>query len=428
MDNLTGNVGITGEKCRVAVIGSGVSGLSACATLDSQCNVTLFEANKHAGGHVFTEMVDTEAGPIPIDMGFIVFNDRTYPTFNHLLESLDVQTDVTEMSFGFQCDVTGIQYCGTSLQGLFAQKRNIIRPRFLNLLRWVFRFNSDVRNLQEDAGTTLKDILEDYPDDVTNLYVQPMGSAVWSSDPEDFLSMPATFFTSFFDQHGLLDYRNRPVWKYIVGGSSSYVAKLLDSLNLDLRLGESVDRITRSSSRIAIHTTAGRIEYFDSVVLACHADDALLAIADPSNLEREVLKSFRYTQNTAVLHDDESQLPDNPLARGSWNYRRRSIDRVGGITYNMNMLQRIGTDRQFCVSLNPEFLDARNVISEVDFRHPIFDLEAVNAAQRWPEINGSNNTYYCGAHWRNGFHEDGSWSGERAATSLLRARGMLTDG
>tara|TARA_B100001123_G_scaffold314239_1_gene351613 strand:+ start:2941 stop:4227 length:1287 start_codon:yes stop_codon:yes gene_type:complete len=427
MNDMTDRLAVSGRECRVAVVGSGVSGLSACATLDPVCNVTLFDVNKHAGGHVFTQTVDTEEGQIPIDMGFIVFNERTYPTFNRLLNRLEVQTNITEMSFGFQCDVTDIQYCGTSLNGLFAQRRNIFRPRFLQLLLSVRKFNNDLRRMQEDSETTLRDILEDYPDDVRDLYVQPMGSAVWSSDPDDFLSTPATFFTRFFDQHGLLDYRNRPVWKYIRGGSSSYVNKLLDSLNLDLRLGEAVTRVTRSASQITIHTNTGNVEHFDSVILACHADDALLLLDDPSNLEQEVLESFRYTQNTAVLHNDDRQLPDNVLARGSWNYRRRSAERVGGITYNMNMLQRIKAGTQYCVSLNPQILDDRTVISEVGFRHPMFDLHAVKAARRWTEINGADNTYYCGAHWRYGFHEDGAWSGERAANSLLKARGMLAD-
>ena len=407
---------------KVAVVGTGISGNVAAYHLNKKHDVTVYEAGAYVGGHTNTVDVETAAGPLPIDTGFIVFNDRTYPNFISLLDELGVASHDSEMSFSVRSNRPALEYNGSNLNGLFAQRRNLVRPSFHRMIRDILRFNREAPLLlsEQDTEITLGDYLrrENYSREFVRHYLVPMGAAIWSAEPEMMEQMPAHFFIRFFHNHGLLSLDDRPQWRVITGGSREYVKKLVAGHRERIRLNCPVESITRLPEGVIIHAYGMPAETYDAVFIACHSDQALLMLDDPSENERQVLGAIRYQYNHAVLHTDSSLMPRRPRAWASWNYHLPddARDQVT-LTYDMNRLQSLTCDDQYFVTLNSNRdIDAGSVIREVGYDHPVFTAEAVAAQQRKGEIDGANRTYYCGAYWRYGFHEDGVVS----ALSALR--------
>jgi predicted NAD/FAD-binding protein len=398
---------------RVAIVGTGIAGNVAAYHLNKSHDITVYEAGSYVGGHTNTVDVDTADGPLPVDTGFIVFNDRTYPNFIKLLDELGVDSHDSEMSFSVRRSRPSLEYNGSNLNGLFAQRRNLLRPSFLRMIRDILRFNREATLLlaEGDTETTLGEYLrrEHYSAEFAGHYLVPMGAAIWSAEPEMMEQMPAHFFIRFFHNHGLLSLDDRPQWRVITGGSREYVKKLVAGHRDRIRLNCPVESISRLPDRVIVRPHGLPAEEYDAVFLACHSDQALRLLADPSRDERRVLGAIRYQYNEAVLHKDSSLMPSRPRAWASWNYRLpdNSRDRVT-LTYHMNRLQGLREQEQYFVTLNSSReIAAESVIREIGYDHPVFTTEAVEAQQRKADIDGANRTYYCGAYWRYGFHEDG---------------------
>jgi len=411
------------EGSRVAVVGAGISGVTAAYILQKRYQVTLFESEPELGGHAHTVFVnDPDLGQIGIDMGFIVLNDRNYPKFTRLLNELEVPTQESEMSFGFFCEESGFTYSGRSLGSLFADRSNLFNWRFYLFLRNLLRFSkSALRALEHNSvGTlTLGEYLsrESVSPQLIRNYIAPMGAAIWSCAEEGVLNYPAQAFLSFFKHHGLLDLSDRPTWRTVVGGSRSYLRQFEKKFHGQIRLGTRILKISRKAHPV-IHTEAGE-ESFDAVVMATHAPTTLRLLEEPSELERTVLAPWRYTENRVTLHTDSSFLPNNKRAWASWNYRRRTgvESELPTVTYWMNNLQSLETNRTYCVTLN-ELPATDSVIKSLTFEHPLYTSDALASQVRLHELQGINHSYFCGAYFGYGFHEDGCRSGSSAAAAL----------
>ncbi|WP_017904340.1 NAD(P)/FAD-dependent oxidoreductase [Pseudomonas asplenii] len=408
---------------KIALIGSGISGLTCAYLLKRRHSITLFEAADWIGGHTHTVDVTVDGQRHAIDTGFIVFNDWTYPNFIRLLDQLGVSHKPTEMSFSVHDPATRLEYNGNNLNSLFAQRGNLLSPRFWGMLRDILRFNrqalADLEQQRIAADTTLGAYLRNgrYGERFIQHYIVPMGAAIWSMSLADMLGFPLQFFIRFFKNHGLLSVNDRPQWRVIEGGSSSYVAPLTASFRENIRLNCPVTRVERDEQGVVIHSAAGS-ERFDKVVFACHSDQALRLLAEPSAVERQILGALPYADNEVVLHTDTRLLPQRPLAWASWNYRLGG-QRQAAVTYNMNILQGIASDTTFCVSLNQSAdIDPRKILARYTYAHPQYNLAAIAAQQRWEELHGDRHTYYCGAYWANGFHEDGVNSALRVAEAF----------
>lgn len=410
---------------RVAIIGSGISGLTCAHLLNRKHEVTVFEAEDRIGGHTHTVPVEVNGEQHAIDTGFIVFNEWTYPHFIRLLDELGVASQPTEMSFSVHEPCSGDEYNGNNLNSLFARRRNLLSPRFWGMLRDILRFNREaLRDLQDQriaADITLGAYLQQgrYGKRFIAHYIVPMGSAIWSMSLADMLDFPLQFFVRFFRNHGLLSVSDRPQWRVVSGGSASYLAPLSAGFADNIRLNSPVYLVERDLAGVVLHSTAGP-ERFDSVVFACHSDQALQMLAMPTPAEREILGAMRYADNDVVLHTDTALLPDRPLARASWNYRLGGLDsQPAAVTYCMNILQGIQSDTTFCVSLNQtSSIDPRTILGRYRYAHPQFSLAAIQAQARWEELLGAEHSYYCGAYWGNGFHEDGVVSALRVAAAF----------
>lgn len=397
---------------KIAVIGSGIAGMVCARLLHDRHDVTLFEANAYPGGHTNTVRCDVDGQSINVDTGFIVFNERTYPNFVGLLDDLGVESRPTSMGFSVRCDRCGLEYNGSSPSGLFAQRRNLLRPSFHRMLADIVRFNGQAVRVLADlsdemtVGRFLK--FQGYSSGFAEHYLYPMGAAIWSCPMAAFEQFPIRFIIEFYRNHGLLDLRNRPVWKVIAGGSRRYVEPLLAPLRDRLRLNCPVGRIRRSDDAVEIQHAAGT-EQFDEVVLACHSDQALAMLEDPSPLECATLGEFPYSRNTAVLHTDESLLPRRRSAWASWNYHIRAGEESRpAVTYNMNILQHIESPRTVCVTLNEEDAVApESILRTFRYSHPVFTTRRAAAQRRHRDLIRRCRTSYCGAYWGNGFHEDG---------------------
>ena len=399
---------------RIAVIGTGISGLVAASRLGANHDLTVFEANDYVGGHTNTVSVDWEGERHDIDTGFIVFNDRTYPNFCRLLDDLDVAADATSMSFSVRCDRSGLEYNGTSLNGLFAQRRNLVRPRFYRMIRDILRFNREVPRMlaESDDELTVGKYLKRnrFSRELADHYLLPMGAAIWSCPTTTFEEFPMRFIAEFYRNHGLLSIRNRPTWRVIRGGSHHYVDKLTAGVRDRIRLSTPVEAVRRHEKGVTVKPTRHEAETFDEVIFACHSDQALAILRDDaSGTEREVLSAFPYGPNTAVLHTDESVLPRRRLAWASWNYHiPNEATNHATVTYNMNILQHLQSRHTFCVTLNEDnLIDERKVIARFRYSHPVFTTERAAAQRRHSELIRANRTSFCGAYWGNGFHEDG---------------------
>ncbi len=398
---------------KIAVIGTGIAGNVAAWHLCRDHDVTVFEANDYVGGHTHTHMVEYAGRQYAVDSGFIVFNRRTYPNFVRLLDQLDVHAQPTEMSFSVTCARTGLEYNGSSLDKLFAQRRNLLRPRFYRMIRDILRFNRDARRFMDESENlcSLGEFLArgGYGREFIEYYLIPMGAAIWSADPLSMYAFPAHFILRFFDNHGLLDLKDRPQWFVVKGGSKAYVDKLTAPFYERIRLRARVTGIRRLPTHVKVTTADGTGGRFDHVFLACHSDQALRLLQDPDENEKTVLSAIRYQRNDAILHTDDRLLPRRRHAWAAWNYHiPLDAKSAATVTYNMNSLQGLELPVTFCVTLNSrEDIDPRQIITRTVYEHPVFTPEGVSAQARQGEINGVRRTYYCGAYWRYGFHEDG---------------------
>jgi uncharacterized protein len=411
---------------RIAVVGSGVSGLVAAYLLDDHHEVTVFEANSYVGGHVDTHEVQVAEGPVYVDTGFIVYNDRNYPYFRSLLAELGVATQESEMTFSVTDRRTGSEYAGTNLNALFATRSNIVRPRFWRMLIDILRFNRAAKGLlvKEDLSLSVADFIAQkrFGKAFINDYLIPMGSSIWSANPQTFDAFPAGPLAQFFHNHGLLSLGNRPQWRTVTGGSAHYVRAITSTLHNPVRCNTPISSITRSASGVELTSpTFSSPQHFDRVLIATHADTTLAMLSDATDLEREILGCFPFQDNVVQLHTDSAMLPSRELARASWNYLSYGDDTTSAVlTYYANKLQRIDTVVDLCVTLNAkEHVDPSKVIAERHYTHPVYNERAFRAQKRHGEIDGIANTHFLGAYWGYGFHEDGAASAYRVAEKLI---------
>lgn len=415
-------------KKRIAIIGSGISGLTCGYNLHKDFDISVFEAGSYIGGHTNTLTVDAPEGPLNIDTGFIVFNDWTYPNFIKMLNDTGVESQKSDMSFSVKCETTGLEYNGTDTNSLFAQRSNIFKPKFWKMILDILRFNKSglewLENAAEDDDTTLGDFLikGKFSQMFQKYYGFPITAAIWSAGEKDVRNFPLRFFMNFFKNHGMLSVNERPQWRVIKNGSKSYIPAFTKGWEDKIHLNCPVEIIKREEERVYIKSKNG-LEEFDAVIFACHSDQALRLLSSPSQEETEILKAIPYQENEAVLHTDENILPKKKLAWAAWNYHiLRSKSDTAALTYNMNILQSLKTETTYNVTLNfTKAIDPTKIIKKIKYMHPRFSLDAVNAQKRHSEISGPNRTFYCGAYWRYGFHEDGVFSGLRAAQQVKEA-------
>lgn len=410
---------------RVAIIGGGVSGLVTGYRLHKQHDVTLFEANDYVGGHTNTIDVVNDEGQFAIDTGFIVFNDRTYPNFIALMDELKVASQPTRMSFSVSCEKTGLEYRGADFNGLFAQRRNLFNPRFLKLLWDLLRFNKAGEKLLEDKqeNETVGEFFErnNFSPQFIEQYFMPMGAAIWSASFETFRQFPIRFIAEFYHNHGLLGVTNRPQWRVITGGSRQYIAPLTQDWSDRIHTKEPVRDICRTEDDVVVMTQDGQSHLFDHIVFACHSDQALRILGNKATAaESEILSSFPYHPNTALLHTQESVLPKNRRAWACWNYfKPERASSLANVTYNMNILQSLNSKQTFCVTLNDDGrIRDENILGSYTYMHPTFEIRRKQMQARHHELINRNSTSFCGAYWGNGFHEDGVKSAIAVANQL----------
>ena len=415
---------------RIAVVGAGISGLVTAYLLCQEHEVTIFEQNDYIGGHTRTVDVASGGQNLAVDTGFIVFNEKTYPNFIRLLKRLDVPWQPSVMSFSVQCEKTGLEFSPGTLNSIFAQRRNLLRPAFYRMVWDVFRFKREAAALLSESGDdlTLGAYLESqkYSRFFIDNFIIPMGGAIWSSDPQKFFEFPARYFIQFFTNHGFLNVRDQPQWLVVRGGSGRYVEKLIRPFRDGIRLNCPVKTIRRSDDTVHLTGPDGTSERFDHVVIATHSNEALALLGDPDASEREILGAIPYQVNQVMLHTDRSQLPARKSVWASWNYHipAAKTDRVA-VTYNMNILQSLKASEQFMVTLNrAERIDRQKVIRDLLDHHPVYTPPSLAARKRLSEINGRRRTYYCGAYWGYGFHEDGV----NSALEVCRHLGMGMNG
>jgi predicted NAD/FAD-binding protein len=415
----------------IAIIGSGISGLVAAYRLHRNHSITVFEANDYVGGHANTASVEVAGKSYEVDTGFIVFNDWTYPNFIRLLDELNVVSHPTEMSFSVRDEPSGLEYNGHNLNTLFAQRRNLFRPRFYRMVYDIGRFNRIAKSLTgEQCGClTVGDFLDqgNFSAAFRNHYLLPMGSAIWSCPTGVFADFPLGFIVEFYQNHGLLNLGDRPTWRVIEGGSQTYVAALSQGFAERIRLNSPVRRVSRTNGLVEVSTDQGD-QNFDHVIFACHSDQALKILGKNATVaERDLLTKFPYSRSVAVLHTDETVLPKNRRAWASWNYQTADANSSASVTYNMSLLQGIESPHTFCVTLNGESqvnsanvppIDRRKILERYVYHHPVFTVERAAAQARHGELINVNQTSFCGAYWRNGFHEDGVVSAIRVVDAL----------
>ena len=397
---------------KIAIVGSGIAGNVAAYHLHREHDITVFEAASHVGGHTHTHEIEHEGQAVAVDTGFIVCNDRTYPNFLALMAELGVELQPSDMSFSVQTP-GGLEYNGTNLNSLFAQRRNLLRPSFYRMIRDILRFNREAPRLLEttDDRMTLGAYLDaqGYSRQFAEHYILPMGAAIWSAGTAALRGFPARYFVRFFHNHGMLSVDDRPMWRTVRGGSARYVDKITASYRQRIRLRTPVESVRRTPAGVFVKPAGGEAERFDRVFFACHSDQALRLLVDANATERAVLGPMRYQRNHVLLHTDTRVLPKRRLAWAAWNYHLvdRAAERVA-VTYHMNILQRLPGRTPLLVTLNlADRVAESSVIRELQYEHPVFTPEAVAAQARHAEIDGADRAYFCGAYWGFGFHEDG---------------------
>jgi predicted NAD/FAD-binding protein len=413
---------------RIAIIGSGVSGLVTAHLLRRRHDVVLYETDERPGGHAHTHRIELPELTCDVDTGFLVYNERTYPMFCRLLDELGVATKPSDMSFSVADQRAGLEWRGSSISTVFARRANLARPDFLRMLVDVARFNRLARRLVTDPppdSVTLEEVLAPHrwSAGFRDWYLVPLGSSIWSANPSTFTRIPATTFVRFFERHGLLSLHNQPNWRTVEGGSTRYVEAIVGPLRNEgrLRLGNRVDKIRREYGGVEVMSEAG-VETYDHVVLASHSDQALRLLSDADRMEHETLGALRYQSNRATLHTDSSLLPSEPRAWASWNYHRLDAERdEATLTYYLNRLQGIDSATPVLVTLNrDDAIDPEKVLAQMQYAHPVFDPAAIRAQGQRDQINGTRRTWFTGAYWGYGFHEDGV----RSAVETCRALGV----
>jgi predicted NAD/FAD-binding protein len=409
---------------RIAIVGCGVSGLVAADRLHGRHEITLFEADERLGGHTNTVTVERESGTWHLDTGFIVLNDRNYPRFRELLDAFAVATQPSHMGFSVKGEDEDFEYAGTP-RGLFCQRANLRRPAFWRMLCDLLRFNRALGAVHADATAEQRSLAQfvhdgGYSQWFVERLIVPQASAVWSADPSQMWSFPVHFLAEFFANHGMLGFRDRPRWQTVVGGAQRYVEALSRPFADRIRLASPVESLRRDDHGVTVCARGTPGERFDEVILACHADQALAMLDDPSELERDILGAFPYQPNEATLHTDSSLLPRRHAARQAWNFHLFAQPRAKTtVTYYLNHLQRLDAPEDFCVTLNmTDRIDPAKVIRTISYAHPVYTSAGLAAQARWAEISGARRTRYCGAYWASGFHEDGVVSGLRAVEGM----------
>lgn len=400
---------------KIAIIGSGISGLTCAHLLDKHHDVTVFEKNDYVGGHTATTDVEVDGIRYAIDTGFIVFNDRTYPHFNKLLETLGIKRKETEMSFSVHNTHTKFEYNGHGLNSLFAQRRNLFRHKFWRLILDILRFNKLCKTLYQkgdiSSTLTLGSFLTQnaFSHFFSQHYILPMGAAIWSTSLTEMEKFELKFFIQFFYNHGLLNISDRPQWYVVPGGSREYVRLIVDSLSKPVAIDTAIKCISRTPEGVSIEMPDGENQLFDDVIFACHSDQALALLADPSEDEKHILGSIPYSRNEVILHTDTSLLPNRKLAWASWNYMLDgNQDCPACVTYYMNLLQGINSKHTFCVTLNQTHkVNSSKILKSFIYHHPVLNSSSVEAQKQRSLINGHRHSYFVGAYWYNGFHEDG---------------------
>jgi predicted NAD/FAD-binding protein len=414
---------------KIAIIGSGISGMTCAHLLQQDHHVTLLEQNDYLGGHTATNQLEIEGKSYAVDSGFIVFNDRTYPLFNKLLAKLGIQAQPTEMSFSVVNPELGLQYNGHNLNTLFAQRSNLFKPHFYKFISEILRFNKLAKQaVDAEPSLSVGQFLTEHGFSTMfqENYLLPMGAAIWSSTLNAINQFPMQFFARFFVNHGLLDVTNRPQWYVIPGGSQQYIKPLLAGLEGNIHLNSPVHNVQRSEQGVTIDYGDNKQWQGDAVVFACHSDQALAILGEQATSEeRNILGKLKYQPNEVILHTDQRLLPSIDRARASWNYllppTKERGDRLASVTYDMNRLQGLDDAPQFCVTLNPlQAIDEDKIIKRFNYMHPIFSIEGHQAQQQREQISGHNHSYFCGAYWHNGFHEDGV----RSAVEVCRQFGV----
>lgn len=418
---------------KIAIIGTGIAGNVVAHHLNKQHDISVFEAADYIGGHTHTHNVQWQGEEQTIDTGFIVFNKKNYPNFLKLLNQLRVEYQKTSMSFSVQCRKTGLEYNGNNLNTLFAQRSNLFNHKFHRMIKDILRFNRQGKELLESQDAAIKNqqaislgdylIDNNYSKEFIHNYIIPMGGAIWSSDASTMMHFPAQFLLRFFDNHGLLNIQDRPQWYTIKGGSNQYIKPLIQAHKDRIFTSTKVTKIIRGKQKIHLQYD-NKQQTFDYVFIATHSDQALKLLGNPTALEKQLLSSIPYIKNSAILHTDTNLLPKRKLAWAAWNAHLNQQDKQKvAVTYNMNILQSLSSKHSYCVTLNDESLiDPQKIIKRMDYAHPQFSLQAIQAQQQHKDINGTLRTFYCGAYWRYGFHEDGVVSALNALKDFERIK------
>ena len=410
---------------KIAVIGSGISGLVAAHVLARKHDVHLFESEDRLGGHTHTHSIEVPSGTYQVDTGFIVHNDRNYPDFVKLMNQLGVETQDSFMSFSVKVEENGLEYNGTNIDSLFCQRKNFFNPKFLRMIKDILRFNKEATKYFIDHKDVAPDkmTLEDYliknkySKEFMEYYIMPMGAAIWSASREEMRLFPLHFFVRFFHHHGMLTVDERPQWRVLKGGSKTYIPKMIENFGQNIQLSTPVQSVRRQDNNVIINDE----HIFDHVVFACHANQALKILKDASEQELKVMQGFSYRPNDILLHTDISVLPKSPKGHASWNYYLPKVqqDRVA-VTYHMNILQGIKAPETFLVSLNMDHLiDPKKIIKKIKYSHPVYNQSSVESQKQWSTISHlDSKTHFCGAYWGNGFHEDGVKSALKVAETF----------
>ena len=421
---------MTEKRLKVAVIGAGVAGITTAYLLDRKHEVTLYEKNDYVGGHTNTIVINR--GPdegTPVDTGFIVLNDRNYPTLNRFLVQLDVQIRKSDMSFSLYCEKSGLQYSSNFPDGFFAQRKNLWSVAFWKMVYDILKFNKKARlDLQNKnlGNVPLGEYLNqgNFSKQMIENYIIPMGAAIWSARPQQMFEFPASTFIRFFENHGLLTLKDRPQWYSVIGGSHTYVKKFLKGFKGTVITNSNIDQICRIETGIAVRMTDHTFKHFDCVIIATHTDEALTLLSDPSNDEKRLLGAWTYEKNHAVLHTDPSVMPPNKHAWASWNYTREKSSKDSNpvsVSYDMNRLQGLQTKNRYFVTLNrTKSIPSEHIIREINYTHPSYTFQSINTQKELPKLNGVQNTFFCGSYFGYGFHEDAVQSG----TAVARAFGI----